>query len=183
MIHHTTETEVSTVLARNGPMLLFQGFFKQALFLSREDISQFIQDPERAPLLVIPPFASLAVRCYAPWDHIDELVLTRNFSVGENYSLTMRNRGGQAARYYSDHGDMPGPRTLRADRINVVITPKIFAFVDPSGFEPKLSVIVQHAVEEKPSYRTRFAHDVNQLRNAVLRAITHNQPNKHHEKP
>lgn len=178
---HPSETEVSTVLAGNGPILLFQGYLKQALFLSRDDISRFIQDPERAPLLVIPRFASVALRCHFPEDHIDEITLKRDFTVGEHYSLTMRNHGRQSARFYSDHDNMPGPRILRADNINVVITPKVTALVDTSGVEPKLSVIVEQPVPEKPSYRARFAHDVTRLRNVVLRATDHLQPNKRHE--
>lgn len=167
----STETEVSTVLARNGPIIAFQGFFKQALFVSAEAIPRFIQDPHATNVLVIPPFASIALRCFAPLDEVDSLMLTQDLALGDNFHLTIRERDRRGIRFYSHHEDLPGPRTLRAGGIQVAITPRLVATVETGAFEPKLSVIVDRLESESADYRNRFACEASVLRNAVLLAL------------
>jgi hypothetical protein len=178
----TPETQVSTVLARNGPILIFQSHLEkaQALFVSRDEIPRFMQDPHTASMLVIPPFASIALRCFAPLDHVDAITLSQDLALGENFHLTLRERNRRGIRFYSRHEDLPGPRTLRAGGIRVAITPRLVATVETGAFEPKLRVIVDRLESESADYRNRFACETSVLRNAVLLALN-TQPQENHD--
>lgn len=175
------ETYISVLLARNGPLIIFQGFYKQALFVSRSDIPRFIRDPEHTPLLVIPPFAALALNCYLALDQVDAIELKQDIVVSEDYTLTMRNAQAQSIRYYSNHDKLHGARTLRASDIHVVVTPSLTAAVDTSNLEPRLSAVTEFPSSEKPDYPRRFAHDVRLLSEAVTRTVAHLYPTLHYE--
>jgi len=172
----TAEHHISVILARNGPLLIFQGIYKQALFVSRSEIPRFVRDPEHTPLLVIPPFAALALSCYLALEHVDVIELKRDIAVSENYTLTMRSEHEKCIRYYSTHEELPGARTLRAGDIQVAVTPRVAVIVNTSGLEPHLDVVTEYPVAEKPDYPHRFAHDVRLLSEAVARKVAHLPP-------
>jgi hypothetical protein len=175
------ETYISVLLARNGPLIIFQGFYKNALYVSRSEIPRFIRDPEHTPLLVIPPFAALALNCYLALEHVDAIELKHDIVVSEDYTLTMRSKQEQSIRYYSNHEMLHGARTLRASDVQVVITPRMTATVDTSELEPRLSVVTEFPVTEKPDYPRRFAHDVRLLSESVARAVAHLYPTLRYE--
>lgn len=179
----STETQVSVLMARNGPVIVFQGLNKQALFIARENVQRFIKNPQHTSLLVIPPLASLALHCYQSLQEVDLIELRHEPPPGGDFSLTIHNRGEKNVRFYSDHRNLPSPKTLRADGVRVVITPKIAALTRSSNPEPQLSVIVEHPVAERPNYRARFAHELNILRHAVLTTVARSQPINPHEYP
>ncbi len=153
-----SETAVSIIRARNGPLIIFQGFAKQALFVSQENILRFIRDPEQTALLVIPPMASLALNCYLTCTQVDSIDLKRDIALGDDFTLTVRSSEEKGIRFYSDGINLAGARSLRADSIGIVVTPQICASVDSSKLETTLSTFVEFPGSEDADYPNRFAH-------------------------
>lgn len=175
------EEHLSVLVARNGPLLVFQSFWKQALFIQRDNIPKFIDDPESAPVLVIQPLPALALQCYLALKQVHSITLKRDLAISDDFTLTAHNTGDAAVRFYSRHDNMHGPRTLRAERVGVVITPQMVALLDNTGMEPRLSVVVESKSDDLPDYPNRFAIDPRLLAEAVARSVSNSLPTLRYE--
>lgn len=169
------ETHVSIVAAENGAALIFQGFFKQALFLKPENISRFIHDPLATGMLVIPPMASLALQCYVAAEAVTAILLAQDLALGEHYALTVRLKSGAGIRYYSEDENLAAPSRLAAEHIRVVVTPKRVALVESHSAKPYFAAVVDIPTADVPDYRGRFAHDAVGLAAALERTLAAKQ--------
>lgn len=164
-----TETHVSILAPSDGTALLFQGYCKQALFLKRENVSRFIDNPNAAGMLVIPPYAALALHCFVATETVSSIQLKQDLAISGNYTLTIRFQNGSGIRYYSSHEDLECSRSLREKSIRLAITPKLVAKVD--DYDVSLAVIGTLPQPQKPDYAGRFAHETVFLVHALLRAL------------
>lgn len=170
-----------SVLSANNGLLIFQGFRKPALFVSRDEVPRFIRDPERSTFRIIPPMAALSLNCYLALNSFDRIELKQPFASSEDYSLTMLSARAPAVRYYSDHDDVESIYALRAENVGVVVTPKATYVLDGDHPVPALTTVVELPEPEVPDYCNPFAQETRLLREAVLRIINHHQLGFHHE--
>lgn len=164
------ESHLSILAAQNGSLIVFQGFYKQALFIRREHVPRFINDPENTPVIVIPAMAALALQCYSALEDIDSISLKRDLAISDDFTLTLRRQSGECIKVYSAHERLSKPRTLRAERVKIAITPRMIAQVD--GEEPRLVIIVESDRAEIPNYPARFAMKPSLLSSAVARTTS-----------
>lgn len=167
---------ICVAIARNGGLIITQGYLQAGLYLAREDIPRFVANAEQTKLLVIPPLAALAVHCYTCCERIETIYLKSHAIDDDVYVLTIRTASGQGIRYYSSHEDLPGAAILHDDRVNVAITPRLSAIVDSSGPKTILAPVVQLPSDEKPNYRRRFSHAPHLLSRAVARTVDQHAP-------
>jgi len=165
------ETYISVLAPTNGTALLFQGYRKPALFLKRENVSRFIDDPQATGVLVIPPFAALALHCFVAAESTKAIHLEQDLVTSDDYSLTVRLTSGSGIRYVSSHDNLDSARALVGDNVKLVITPKLLAMVHWEDDEPCLNRIVELPYEEKADYAGRFVHETVFLVQALERAV------------
>lgn len=164
------ETYISVLAPPNGTALLFQGYRKAALFLKRENVSRFIDDPHATGVLVIPPFAALALHCFLAAESTKAIHLEQDLAISEDYSITVRLTSGSGIRYVSSHDKLDSARALVRDNVKLVITPKLLAMVHSGDDESYLSRIVELPHEEEADYANRFVHETLFLVEALQRA-------------
>ena len=163
-------TDISVIVAKNGHVLVFQGFH-QALFIQREQLPRFIEDPQQAAMLVIPKFAAIAIAAYTAGEDSASIELTRDLSLGSEFSLVITSTRGPKVAYYSDHEYPIGPRALAKQGIGVAITSRAVVAVDQSGSNPSLSPVASIPHPQEANYPMRFAADPSTIKVAVQDAL------------
>lgn len=173
---HPAERYISVLMARDGGTIIYQGFYHQALFVAREDTPRFIADPLQTKLRVIPPLAALALHCYTSLEEIETIHTKEINDLPDYFALTFRTKSGKSIRYVSQHDFLPSPRQLADERISVVVTPKLAAFVEHAGTKPVFAPVVQMPDAEIPNYKRRFAAEPHLLAEAVSRTLAERWP-------
>lgn len=173
---HPAERYISVLMARDGGTIIYQGFYHQALFVARDDIPRFATDPLQTRLRVIPPLAALALHCYTSLEEIETIHTKAINDLPDYFALTFRTKSGKSIRYVSQHDFLPSPRQLAEERIAVVVTPKLAAFVEHDGARPAFAPVVQMPDAETPDYKRRFAHEPHLLAEAVSRTLAERWP-------
>ena len=162
--------EISVIVDPNGHALVFQGF-NQALFLSKENVTRFLDNPSRAAMLLIPPFAATALCTYCSMEEIDTIALTRDLTFDPDFSLVITTRTNSKIAYFSDHKYPRTPRLMARQGVSIVITPnEVSAVIQPEGL-PQLTVIASIPQLEVPSYIKRFAVDPRIITKALEEAL------------
>jgi hypothetical protein len=168
--------DISVIVAKNGHVLVFQGFFHQALFILREHVPRFLENPQQAAMLVIPPFAATALSCYTAMEECTSISLTRDLSLGDEFTLVITTSRGPKIAYYADHEAPIGPRSLARQGIGIAITPMAVTTLDQSGSSPSLSLVAGIQQPQVPDYSMRFAADPNIIKEAVRDALSKINP-------
>ncbi len=165
------EPQISVVASPDGAALVYQGFYQQAFFLTRENVPRFLRTPEETAMLVIPPLAALGLHCYvvageAHAFHLDADPLSET----TDHVLTIHVKTGERIRYYTCHENCATAQQLVASRIRVVITPQRIAVIEVQH-GPRLATVLEMPSPERVSYRHRFAHETTSLTAAVAHAL------------
>lgn len=166
-----SETHVSVLAPPDGTALIFQGYRKPALFLKRENLSLFIENPCETGLLVIPPFAALALQSFVAADSAQAIQLKQDLVIGEHYSLTVRLMSGCGIRFVSSHENLDSAPALVRENVRIVVTPKMVAMLDDFGPAPRLNCVAEIPYEEKADYAGRFVQETPFLVQALKRAV------------
>lgn len=176
---NTHPADLSVIVA-DGHVLVFQGFFHQALFILREHVPRFIDNPQQAAMLVIPPFAATALSCYTALEECTSISLNRDSSLGASFNLVITTSRGSKMAYYADHEVPLTPRTLARQGIGLAITPMAVTTLDQSGSSPSLSLVVGIQQPQVPDYSMRFAADPQLIKEAVRDALCKTKPTQRH---
>lgn len=163
--------DVTVIAPPSGQLLLFCGFYTQGLLVQREYVPAFLQDPAKAGVLLIPPFAALAIQCYTALSSTDEIAVKRDPAIDDHFELTLTAKNGQRVRYYSSTTKVPPTDVLRQQRVNYLVTPRYVALVDLDQPRAKIAIIAEVPESEPCDYRNRFAHDPKVLRAAAQFAV------------
>ena len=167
---NTHSADISVIVAKNGHVLVLQGQY-QALFILREHVPRFLENPPQAAMLVIPPFAATALACYTALEDRTSIELTRDLSLGTEFNLIITTSRGSKVAYFSDHEALHGPRSLAEQGIDIVITPKVVMAVDASATNPSMSLVASIPNPQVPDYSRRFAADPDIIKTAVQDAL------------
>lgn len=122
-------------------------------------------------MLVIPPFAATALSCYTALEENTSIEVTRDLSLGTEFSLVITMTRGSKIAYYSDYETSIGPRALAKQGIVVAITPMAVVTVDQSGSRPSLSPVASIPHPQAPDYSMRFAAAPGVIKEAVQDAL------------
>jgi hypothetical protein len=172
MQNHPKPTDISVVMAPNGHVLIFQGgFYQQALFIEREHVPRFLLIPDQTPVLIVPPFAALALECHTSMADIESMNLDRDLALGPEFRLVIKSKKGVRIGYFSDHEAPLNPQWLAEKRINVAITPMTVVTVHMDGEVAAVATVASIPNPELPNYKSRFAVDPLLIRNAVNEAV------------
>lgn len=176
---HIHPTDLSVFVAQNGHALVFQGC-QQALFISRQHMPRFLENPKQAGLLVIPAFAATALCCYIAAEEGVSIAVAQDISLGSEFSLVITTNRGSTIAYFSAHEAPNGPSPFTKLGSGIVITPKSVMAVDPSGTSPALSPVASIPFPQVPDYPGRFAVDPTIIKEALQEALYKANANPHH---
>ena len=152
-------TDLSVVAMAEGHALLFQGCLTQALFIQREHLLRFIDDPAAAAVLVIPPFAATALEIYLTAAGSVSVELERDLAISPEFVLRFTLPDKTRIVYFSDPETIIVPWHLAAQRVVTVITPKLIGRITKDGARAVLDTVASIPVAQRPDYPRRFAHD------------------------
>jgi len=174
-------TDLSVVVMAEGHALLYQGCVKQALFIQREHLLRFIDDPAAAAVLVIPPFAATALEIYLTAVGVVSAVLERDLAISPEYVLRFTLPDKTRIVYFSDPEVTIVPWHLAAQGVVTVITPKLIGRITKDGARAVLDTVASIPVAQCPDYPRRFAHDPKAISLWLRTPIASRQHKPHHE--
>lgn len=174
-------TDLSFVALAEGHALLFQGCVKQALFIQREHLLRFIDDPAAAAVLVIPPFAATALELYLAAAGAVSAGLERDLAISPEFVLRFTLPDKTRIVYFSDPEVTIVPWHLAAQKVATVITPKLIGRITKDGARAVLDTVASIPVAQPPDYPRRFAHDPEAISLWLRTPVTSRQHKPHHE--
>jgi len=174
-------TDLSFVALAEGHALLFQGFPKQALFIQREHLLRFIDDPAAAAVLVIPPFAATALEIYLTAVGVVSAELERDLANSPEFVLRFTLPDKTRIVYFSDPEVTIVPWHLAAQKVATVITPKLVGRITKDGARAVLDTVASIPVAQLPDYPRRFVHDPKAISLWLRTPVTSRQRKPHHE--
>ena len=174
-------TEISVIVAPEGHSIIYQGYYNQTLVILREHVPRFLDNPNNAAMLVIPPFAAAALACYTEQATVQSITIDQDLALGDDFVLKIKLKLGDTIAYFSDPESILGPRRLANLGVQVAITPMMIVAVHPSDSTPQLSVVASIPQAEKPNYPRRFAADPLALREALQTTINHTKQTLRYE--
>lgn len=172
-------TDLSVIVTQMGHVLVFQGR-QQALFIQREHVPRFLESPQLAAVLVIPPFAATALACYTAMEARLAITLTQDPSHPSEFSFLISTPRGFKILYSSDHGAIAGPRLLAKQGIAIAITPMSVSAVNGSGPHAVVSTIASIPHPQAPNYPKRFATNPSMIKEAIEDAFLKTNSTSNH---
>ena len=163
--------DISVIVAKNGHALVFQGFHHQALFIMRGHLPRFLENPQHAALLVIPPFAATALACYIAMEEHPSIEVSQDLSLGDAFSLVITTSRGARIAYYSDDAASECAHSMARQGIGIAITPRSVVTVDKFGTSPAKASIASIPHPQTPDYPGRFAVESNIIQEALQEAL------------
>lgn len=168
MFHHPA---LSVSVARNGHILVMQGYNRPAFLILRDKVPQFLTSGAPNGAYWIPPFSSSALSCYAIDSAIESIRLSRSLGFPGPPAILFQLRSRLIA-FMAQSTSAFDPRTLYEGGVSVVITPKSMASVQCIGGTPSISMLAAISAPEEHAEQGSYYFPAETIRDAIADAIS-----------